>query len=88
MLLFLISLAVGGLVIGGLGRLVVPGPNPMGVFRTILVGLGGSFLGGLVSRLAFGMRYRYSLGVGLVLSVLFAALLVLAFERRSPRRGV
>src|SRR5437870_729150 len=67
-------------------RLLFPGPNPMGLLRTILVGLAGSFLGGLVARLAFGLRYRYSLGLGFVLSVLFAALLVYAFEPRSPRR--
>jgi uncharacterized membrane protein YeaQ/YmgE (transglycosylase-associated protein family) len=85
-LLFIITLAIGGLVIGALGRLLVPGPNPMGLLRTILVGLAGSFLGGLVARLALGLRYRYSLGLAFAMSVLFAALIVYAFERRSPRR--
>jgi len=85
-LLFIITLAIGGLIIGALGRLLVPGPNPMGLLSTILVGLAGSFLGGLVARLALGLRYRYSIGVGFVLSVLFAALIVYAFEPRSRRR--
>jgi uncharacterized membrane protein YeaQ/YmgE (transglycosylase-associated protein family) len=51
---FLVSLAVLGLVIGGLGRLALPGPDPMGIGATILVGLGGSFLGGLLTSLIAG----------------------------------
>lgn len=54
LLAFLISLAVLGLVIGALGRLALPGPDPMGVGATILVGLGGSFLGGLLTSLIAG----------------------------------
>jgi uncharacterized membrane protein YeaQ/YmgE (transglycosylase-associated protein family) len=88
MLFFILSLAIGGLIIGGLARLLVPGPNPMGVLRTIMVGLAGSFVGGLVARFALGLRYRYSLGVGFVLSVLFAALIVYAFDRRTPGRRI
>jgi uncharacterized membrane protein YeaQ/YmgE (transglycosylase-associated protein family) len=86
MLLLLIFLAIGGLVVGALGRLLVPGPNPMGIVRTILVGLAGSFLGGLVGRLIFGWRYRYSGGLGLILAVLFTALIVYAIDGR--RRGM
>ncbi len=81
MVLLVISLALSGLITGGLGRLVIPGPNPIGFFRTIVAGLAGSFLGGLVARLALGLRYGYSFGVGFVLSVLFAALFVHLFER-------
>ena len=38
---YLIVLAVFGLVVGALARLLVPGPDPMGVGLTILVGLCG-----------------------------------------------
>lgn len=58
MLESIVALAVGGLIIGGLGRLLVPGPNPIGMFRTAVVGLLGSFLGGLVARFLFGLNYR------------------------------
>ena len=57
-------LALSGLIVGALGRLIVPGPNPMGLLETIVIGLGGSFLGGLIARLGFGWRFRYSLGFG------------------------
>lgn len=85
MLFLLLWLAIGGLIIGALGRLVVPGRNPMGVFQTILVGLAGSFAGGIVGRLLFGLRYRYSLGLGLILSVGFSALIVYALQGSRGR---
>ncbi|HKH87961.1 MAG TPA: hypothetical protein VKA05_04020 [Acidimicrobiales bacterium] len=81
MIFLVIALLVGGLIVGALGRLVVPGPNPMGIFATIGVGLLGSFLGGLVGRLVFGWRYRYAGGFGLLLAVLFTALIVAALSR-------
>lgn len=86
MLLLLLWLAIGGLIIGGLGRLLVPGPNPIGLFRTAVVGLIGSFLGGLVARYAIGMHYRYSLLAGFILSVVFAAIIVAAIDRRPYSR--
>jgi uncharacterized membrane protein YeaQ/YmgE (transglycosylase-associated protein family) len=82
--IFLIfGLLLGGLVVGALGRLVVPGPNPIGIWRTIAAGVAGSFLGGLVTRLAFGWRFRYSGLAGLVIAVAFTALIVAAMSRRS-----
>lgn len=86
MLGLLIWLAIGGLIIGGLGRLLVPGPNPIGLIRTALVGVAGSFLGGLVSRYAVGLHYRPSLLLGFILSVIFAAVIVAAIDRRPYRR--
>ncbi len=86
MLILLIWLAIGGLIIGGLGRLLVPGPNPMGLIRTALIGLAGSFLGGLVARYVIGLHYRYSLLAGFILAVIFAAIIVAAVGRRRPRR--
>jgi uncharacterized membrane protein YeaQ/YmgE (transglycosylase-associated protein family) len=86
MLTLVIWLAIGGLIIGGLGRLLVPGPNPIGLFRTALVGVAGSFLGGLVARYAIGLHYRYALLLGFILSVIFAAIMVAAIDRRPYRR--
>ncbi|HVB06658.1 MAG TPA: hypothetical protein VNF07_10485 [Acidimicrobiales bacterium] len=84
MLLLIVSLALSGLIVGALGRLLVPGPNPMPILQTIVIGLAGSFLGGLLARLVFGWRYRYSYGFGLIVSVLFAALIVALLSRRRP----
>ncbi|TAN20167.1 MAG: GlsB/YeaQ/YmgE family stress response membrane protein [Actinomycetota bacterium] len=84
MLSLIIAILIGGFLIGALGRLVVPGPNPMGIFSTILVGLAGSFVGGIVGRLIFGPRYSYAIGLSLVVSVICTALIVYMVQR--PRR--
>jgi uncharacterized membrane protein YeaQ/YmgE (transglycosylase-associated protein family) len=81
-LVLLLIMIIGGAVIGALGRLVVPGPNPIGFVRTVLAGWAGSFLGGLVGRLIFGWRYRYSGLLALVIAVAFTALIVYLFESR------
>jgi uncharacterized membrane protein YeaQ/YmgE (transglycosylase-associated protein family) len=86
MLVLLIWLAIGGLIIGGLGRLLVPGRNPIGLIRTALIGVAGSFLGGLVARYAIGLHYRYSLLAGFILAVIFAAIIVAAIDRRPSAR--
>lgn len=86
MLTLIVFLILCGLIVGALGRLLVPGPNPIGIVRTILVGIAGSFLGGLVGHLLFGWRYRYSGLLGLVLAVVFTALIVYLIDGRQ-RRG-
>lgn len=80
-LVFLVVLAVIGLVVGALARLLLPGPDPMGVGATILVGLAGSFIAGLFS---WYVLHRH--GAGLILSVLFSMLL-LWLRRRSVAGG-
>jgi len=41
--------ALVGLVIGWLGKLLVPGYRPVGWLATILYGIGGALLGGVVA---------------------------------------
>ena len=74
---YLISLAVSGLIIGALGRLAIPGRQPMGCFMTILVGVGGSFIGGLVGQALFNRPG------GLILAVLCSAAIVYVISRVS-----
>lgn len=76
---YLLGLALTGLVVGALGRLAIPGPNPMGIGATILVGIGGSFLGGIV-----GMLLLNRPG-GFLLAVAGATLIVWLLQRnRRP----
>ena len=74
---YLISLAVSGLIIGALGRLAIPGRQPMGCFMTILVGIGGSFLGGLVGQALFNRPG------GFILAVLCSAGIIYVISRVS-----
>jgi uncharacterized membrane protein YeaQ/YmgE (transglycosylase-associated protein family) len=73
---YLILLAVGGLFVGALARLALPGRDPMSLFQTMLVGIAGSFAAGLVYWLVFDRN-----GGGIVLSVLFATLIVYLIRR-------
>jgi uncharacterized membrane protein YeaQ/YmgE (transglycosylase-associated protein family) len=80
LLAFLLLLALIGLVVGGLARLLLPGPDPMGIVETILIGLFGSFAAGLFS---WYVLLRH--GAGLILSIVFSMLIVY-LRRRVPTR--
>jgi uncharacterized membrane protein YeaQ/YmgE (transglycosylase-associated protein family) len=80
LLAFLIVLVVIGLVVGALARLLLPGPDPMGIGMTIVVGLLGSFAAGLFS---WYVLQRH--GAGLILSVLFSMLIVYLMRRAGSR---
>ena len=45
---FLLYLLIIGLVAGFLARLLLPGPDPMSVGATIVLGIVGSFIGGFL----------------------------------------
>ena len=81
----LLSILVSGLVVGGLGRLAVPGPDPMPLWLTIGIGVLGSFLGGGVAAAVAGPD---SIGALVVASVLAATALVIAYRRFFQGRGI
>ena len=83
LVLFLILVALSGLNVGALARLLLLGPDPMGIGGTILVGLAGSFIAGLFS---WFVLHRH--GAGLILSVLFSMLLLWLRRRSLERRGL
>ena len=66
-LTYLILVAASGLIVGALARLALPGRDPMSLLETMLVGIAGSSIAGIVVRVLFG-----SPGAGIVLSVLVA----------------
>jgi uncharacterized membrane protein YeaQ/YmgE (transglycosylase-associated protein family) len=76
-ILFILLLVLSGLIVGALGRLAIPGPNPMTIGMTILVGIGGSVIGGIVGKLLFNRPG------GLILGVLGAALIVWLMQRNQ-----
>ncbi|HZB22809.1 MAG TPA: GlsB/YeaQ/YmgE family stress response membrane protein [Gaiellaceae bacterium] len=73
---------LGGLIVGALGRLAVPGPDPMPIWMTILLGIVGSVLGALVAG-ALGLG-----SAGFILSVIGAALVLIAYRRFVQRRPI
>lgn len=63
MITYLFWVAVSGLIIGALGRLAIPGRQPMGCLMTTLVGIAGSMLGGLVGEALFNRPGGFILAV-------------------------
>jgi uncharacterized membrane protein YeaQ/YmgE (transglycosylase-associated protein family) len=82
LLLFLIIVAVGGFIVGGLARWAVPGPDPMSVPATIALGLGGTIIGGIIGRLIFGSY------PGLIFAFLGAVLLLVLYRRYVQHRPI
>ncbi|HZD03093.1 MAG TPA: GlsB/YeaQ/YmgE family stress response membrane protein [Actinomycetes bacterium] len=75
---YIISLIFTGLIVGALGRLVVPGRNPMSILATIAVGIVGALIGGLIAGL-FGAGWL----ITIILEVALAALLVYFLSGRT-----
>ncbi len=72
----LISWAVFGLFVGLIARLLYPGPQPMSMFMTMILGVAGSLLGGLVSYVLTGPPRGPFDGAGWILSIIGALVLV------------
>jgi len=85
LLWLIVGLVITGIIFGALGRLAVPGPNPMGVGTTILAGIGGAFLGTLVGAL-LQLNPTTNRLIYFVLQVLGAAVIVYALSRRGGTR--
>jgi uncharacterized membrane protein YeaQ/YmgE (transglycosylase-associated protein family) len=86
----IITAIIVGAIIGILGRLVVPGRQPIPIWLTIVVGIVAAFIGTFLARL-FGLPTATS-GIDwieLVVQVVVAAILVFvvagAYGRRSVR---
>ena len=81
----LIGLIVVGLVIGALARLLKPGRQRLGLLWTLLLGIAGALIGGLVAS-ALGTGDIFELNVlGFIVAVIAAVLLVGVAEGMSGR---
>jgi uncharacterized membrane protein YeaQ/YmgE (transglycosylase-associated protein family) len=79
-ILFLILLFVFGFVIGGLARWAVPGPDPMPVWATAALGIGGAIIGGIIARLLIGT------GGGFLFAFLGAVVLLIVYRKYVQHR--
>ena len=68
-----------GFVIGVMAKLLHPGKESMGFIATILLGVAGSFLGGVIGQY-FGW-YQAGEGAGFIVSVVVAILLLVIYGR-------
>lgn len=83
----LIGWIIFGLIIGGLARLLMPGSDPLGCLGTILLGVGGSLLGGFLANLLLGRgeEFQPASFLGSLLGALLLLFLARQFSSRTPR---
>jgi uncharacterized membrane protein YeaQ/YmgE (transglycosylase-associated protein family) len=82
----LIIFLLFGLVVGAVARLLVPGRQSGGWGVSMLLGVAGAFVGGLLGR-AVGL-YREGESAGFIMAVLGAVLLVVAYQAMIRRRSL
>lgn len=80
-ILYIILLTLSGLVIGALGRLLLPGRDPMSLLETIALGIGASLIAGLIGYYVFDEEE----GGGFLLAVVCAVALVYAVRKLRER---
>jgi uncharacterized membrane protein YeaQ/YmgE (transglycosylase-associated protein family) len=80
-LTLIVTIVIVGLIVGALARLVVPGRNPIGIGMTILLGIVGAIVGGIIGR-----AIHTGWLVTLLLEIAVAAALVYAVSSSRSRR--
>jgi uncharacterized membrane protein YeaQ/YmgE (transglycosylase-associated protein family) len=84
---FLLYLLVIGIVAGYLARALVPGPDPMGFWQTVLLGVVGSFVGGFLGSLLFGTGEGVLNAAGFIGSIIGAIIALLVYRAIGSRSG-
>ncbi len=74
-----------GLVVGALGRFIVPGREPGGWVISMLIGVGGAVVGGYFGRVV-GL-YREGQPAGFVMSLLATISMVVVYKALIGRRN-
>ena len=76
-----------GLIAGALAKLVMPGRQGGGVLVTMLLGVAGAMLAGLLGRL-MGWYDSPGEGPGLIVATFGAIVILVAYAAITRRRGV
>lgn len=80
----LIYLIIAGLVIGAIARLLMPGPDPIGFIGTLLVGVLGVVIGGILWDQL--LPNNDNDGVAVFAGVVVAMILLWIYRRVAGRR--
>ncbi len=87
MVMDILGLIVVGLIIGALARLIKPGKQSMSILATMLLGVAGALIGGLIAGL-LGTGGIFELNVlGFILAVVAAVILVGLYAGASGGRN-
>ena len=83
----MIGAIILGIVAGFLGRLLMPGKDPMGFFATILLGLAGSVVGFLIFTELFGIGDNDVFDLGGLIGAIIGVMILLGVYRMLVRRN-
>ena len=84
----IITAIIVGAIVGALGRLVVPGRQPIPIWLTILIGIVAAFIGTFIARL-FGVANTAGIDwIELILQIVVAAIGVSVVAGVYGRRNV
>jgi uncharacterized membrane protein YeaQ/YmgE (transglycosylase-associated protein family) len=75
----IVRMIIFGFVIGVIARFLMPGPQPMGLIMTTILGVAGSFLGGYLGHLFHGGEMDVAEPAGWIGSIIGAALLLFGY---------
>ena len=73
---------VFGLIVGVIAKLIMPGRDPGGFIVTVLLGIAGAVLGGLIGR--FAGLYGPDDAAGFIMSTLGAIALLFLYRKLRP----
>ena len=82
----IIGWAIFGLIAGAIAKLIMPGKDPGGIFVTMLLGIAGAEVGGLIGRALWGSQGVTGWGVGSWFLAIAGSLLLLFLYRLITSR--
>ncbi|MBB5155545.1 GlsB/YeaQ/YmgE family stress response membrane protein [Saccharopolyspora phatthalungensis] len=87
----IIGWIVLGLIVGAIAKAIMPGKDPGGILVTMLLGVVGAFVGGLIGNWIFGVGVDHFWSLSTWLLAIAGSVLVLAVYRfivgRTPVGG-
>jgi len=90
MLVFIVTMLIVGLIAGLLARAIVPGRQSLSIGMTIVIGIIGSFVGGLLGYVLFGKDAAegFLQPAGIIGSIFGAIIVLLIWTRAGGRSSV
>lgn len=85
-MLGLIGFLIVGLIAGALARFLVPGPDPIGIVGTLILGVVGAFVGGTLWNLLTGEGFDFQ-PAGIIGAVIGAVIALLIYRAVAGRRA-
>ena len=82
----ILGLLLMGLVVGVIGRLVVPGRHRLGLLGTMAVGVAGAFLGWAIGRGLVGNKFHNHPWIWAIIGSILIVWVVTALTTRRTRR--